>query len=286
MKNRSIIDRIRKLRRPKIEKDKSDIPKDLIKKCNNCEEVILTDLLLEKIYTCPDCNHHLAISPRMRLDLLLDSYRIINDRFKFEDPIDFEGYREKHEENQELTEEDEAILVVRGEIKDVELVVVVMDNRFMMGSMGSYLGEQITMAFEYAGRRKLPILIYSTSGGARMQEGIFSLMQMAKTSLAVENFSETRNLYISCMTHPTTGGVSASFASLGDINIAEPKALIGFAGPRVIKETIQGDLPEGFQSSEFLQEKGFLDAIVDRKDQRDYIYKILKLHDYGSGKID
>lgn len=286
MKNKSIIDRIKNLRKPKAQKTKPDIPKDLVKKCNSCEELVLTDNLLENIYTCPNCNHHFPISPNMRLDLLLDEYRVINDKFRFENPINFKGYKEKHIETQKKTEADEAILVVRGKIREIELVVAVMDNRFMMGSMGSYLGEQITKAFEYAGRRKLPILIFSTSGGARMQEGIFSLMQMAKTSMAVNNFHETNNLYISCMTHPTTGGVSASFASLGDINIAEPEALIGFAGPRVIKETIQGDLPEGFQSSEFLLKNGFLDSIVDRKNIRDYIYKILKLHEYGSGKID
>ena len=286
MKNKSIIDRIKNLRKPKVQKAKPDIPKDLVKKCNSCEELVLTNNLLENIYTCPNCNHHFPISPNMRLDLLLDEYRVINDKFRFENPINFKGYKEKHIETQKKTEADEAILVVRGKIRKIELVVAVMDNRFMMGSMGSYLGEQITKAFEYAGRRKLPILIFSTSGGARMQEGIFSLMQMAKTSMAVNNFHETNNLYISCMTHPTTGGVSASFASLGDINIAEPEALIGFAGPRVIKETIQGDLPEGFQSSEFLLKNGFLDSIVDRKNIRDYIYKILKLHEYGSGKID
>lgn len=286
MKTISIIDRIKKLRRPKAKEDKADIPKDLLKKCDKCQEVILTDILLENIYTCSSCNHHFPLRPEIRLDLLLDKYRKIEDRFKFENPIDFEGYEEKHRETQDKTGAEEAIVLVRGEIKDVELVVAVMDNRFMMGSMGSYLGEQITKAFEYAGRRKLPLLIYSTSGGARMQEGIFSLMQMAKTAQAARQFGETGNLYISCMTHPTTGGVSASFASLGDINIAEPHALIGFAGPRVIKETIQGDLPEGFQSSEFLEEKGFLDSIIDRKDMRDYIYRVLKLHGYGSGKID
>ena len=152
--------------------------------------------------------------------------------------------------------------------------------------MGCYVGEEVTRAFEYAGDKNLPIVVFSTSGGARMQEGVFSLMQMAKTSMAVKKFSETGNLYVSYMTHPTTGGVTASFAFLGDIILAEPGALIGFAGPRVIRETIKGKLPKGFQRSEFLLEKGFLDEVVDRKYMKNYIYKILKLHGYRSRDYD
>lgn len=286
MKNKSIIDMIKRLRKPINERSQVDIPRDLFKKCESCNEVVATDELVENVYVCPKCNHHFPIDPKSRLDLLLDTYKTIRGKFKFRNPIDFKNYEEVHKKTQEKTGVEEAIQSVHGKIADVELVVLVMDNRFFMGSMGSYLGEEITRAFEYGIKKNLPVLIYSTSGGARMQEGIFSLMQMGKTALAVKRFSETRNLYISCMTHPTTGGVSASFASLGDINIGEPNSLIGFAGPRVIKETIKGELPEGFQSAEFLMERGFLDDIIDRRHMRDFVYKILKLHGYGSGKID
>lgn len=286
MREKSLIGIIKKLKKSGKRESKSDMPKDLFMKCPNCKEFISTEKLEENIYTCPKCNHHFPISPNLRLLYLLDDYEDIGSKYRFKNPIDFPSYKEiikKYSENLDI---EEAVKVVLGNILDVNLVVVVMDNRFLMGSMGTYVGEEITKAFEYALNKNLPIVVFSTSGGARMQEGIFSLMQMAKTSAIVKKFHESRNLFISCMTHPTTGGVTASFASLGDINIAEPKALIGFAGPRVIRETIKGELPEGFQSSEFLMETGFLDDIIHRKNLRDYIYRISKIHNYGVVKID
>lgn len=276
---RSIVKRLRRYKRKGKEQETSN---QVFKKCPSCEKLISKDKVQEEFFTCPECGYHFNIKPKTRIERFLDSYKIINKPFKFSNPIDFLGYKEKHKKTLEKSGTTEAIVSVEGKIQGIKLVVVVLDNSFLMGSMGSYVGEEIANAFEYAGKRDLPILVFSTSGGARMQEGIFSLMQMAKTSIAVERFGETRNLYISCMTDPTTGGVTASFASLGDIIIAEPGALIGFAGPRVIKETIKGELPEGFQRSEFLKGKGFLDDIVHRKQLKKYIYNLLKLHGYGS----
>lgn len=276
---RSIVKRLRRYKRKGKEQKTSN---QVFKKCPACERLISKDKVQEEASTCPDCGYHFNIEVKARMEELLDKYKIINKPFKFSNPIDFPGYKEKYKSTKKKSGSTEAILSVEGKIDRIKLVVVALNNRFLMGSMGSYVGEEVAKAFEYAGKRDLPILIFSTSGGARMQEGIFSLMQMAKTSIAVEKFGETGNLYISCMTDPTTGGVTASFASLGDIIIAEPGALIGFAGPRVIKETIKGELPEGFQRSEFLKGKGFLDDIVHRKQLKKYIYNLLKLHGYGS----
>lgn len=277
----SIIKRLRKFRKDPKE---AALPEKLFEKCNGCGSLISKNKIVENFFTCPECNYHFNITSKDRMDMLLDGYRIINRPFKFTNPIDFPTYKAKYRENKKKSGLKEGILTVEGYLNDIKLIVVSLDNRFFMGSMGSYIGEEITKAFEHAGERDLPILIFSTSGGARMQEGIFSLMQMAKTSIAVDRYGETKSLYISCMTHPTTGGVTASFASLGDIILAEPGALIGFAGARVIKETIKGELPENFQRAEFLKEKGFLDEIVHRKDMREYIYKLLKLHGYRGCK--
>ena len=282
---RSIISIIKKLRSLRKPSKRAVVPERLFRKCNGCGELISKGSMEEKLFTCPQCDYHFNISARDRMDMLLDEYTVINGFARFIDPIDFPGYKAKYKENRKKSGLREGILTVAGHIEGIELVVVSLDNSFFMGSMGSYIGEEITRAFEYAGERNLPILIFSTSGGARMQEGIFSLMQMAKTSIAVDRYGQTKNLYISCMTHPTTGGVTASFASLGDIVLAEPGALIGFAGARVIKETIKGELPEGFQRAEFLRDKGFLDDIVHRGQMREYIYRLLKLHGYRSCRI-
>lgn len=279
---RSIISIIKKLRGFRKDNKKKKSPDMVFEKCDGCENLISKSKIEESSFTCPECNYHLNISAKNRMDILLDKYKIINGEFKFSNPIDFPEYKEKHEEYSKKSGLVEGILVVEGYLNNIKIVVASLDNRFLMGSMGSYVGEEITKAFEYAGKKDLPILIFSTSGGARMQEGIFSLMQMAKTSIAVERYGESKNLYISCMTNPTTGGVTASFASLGDIIIAEPGSLIGFAGARVIKETIKGELPEGFQRAEFLKEKGFLDDIVHRNKIKEYIYSLLKLHGYRS----
>lgn len=273
----SIIKKLREFRKDVKNKDKPDM---MFTKCDGCENIISETKVKEGYYTCPECNHHFNISSKDRMDILLDNYKIINGPFRFTNPIDFPGYKDTYKRNKKKSGLKEGILTVEGYLNELKLVVIALDNRFLMGSMGSYVGEEITTAFEYAGKENLPILVFSTSGGARMQEGIFSLMQMAKTSIAVGRYGETKNLYISCMTNPTTGGVTASFASLGDIIVAEPGSLIGFAGARVIKETIKEELPEGFQRAEFLKEKGFLDDIIHRKEMKEYVYSLLKLHGY------
>lgn len=281
-KKGSIISIIKKLREFRKDVKKKDNLDKVFERCDGCRKLISKSKMEENFFTCPECNYHFNISSKDRMDMLLDKYKIINGAFRFSNPIDFPEYRAKYKEHRKKSGLKEGILTVEGYLKGIKLVVVALDNRFLMGSMGSYIGEEISKAFEYAGKKNLPILIFSTSGGARMQEGIFSLMQMAKSSIAVDRYGETKNLYISCMTNPTTGGVTASFASLGDIILAEPGSLIGFAGPRVIKETIKGELPEGFQRAEFLKEKGFLDDIVHRKEMKEYIYSLLKLHNYRS----
>lgn len=280
-KKRSIITFIRNLRRKDKSTNKLEVREDLFEKCTKCYGLVAKDSLIKNLWICPECNYHFKMSAKDRIEILLKDYKIINKPFKFSNPLDFPGYEEKHKEYQKNSGMKEGILTGEGLLKDIKVLVVVMDNSFLMGSMGSYIGEEITRAFEYAKRESLPIIIFSTSGGARMQEGIFSLMQMAKTSLAVNQYGESKNLFISYITNPTTGGVTASFASLGDIIIAEPEALIGFAGPRVIRETMKGELPEGFQSSEFLLDNGFLDDIVDRKNMKDFLYRCVKLHGYG-----
>lgn len=202
--------------------------------------------------------------------------------FKFNNPLDFPEYNDKLEENYKNTGSNDAAIVGRGKIKEIDYVGVELNKRFLMGSMGTVVGEKVTLACELADKLKLPLIIFSASGGARMQEGMFSLMQMAKTSAAIERFKENGGLYISVLTHPTTGGVSASFATLGDVILAEPKALIGFAGPRVIEQTIKQKLPEGFQRSEFQLEHGLVDKIVPLDEMKETLYKILKLHGYES----
>lgn len=206
-------------------------------------------------------------------------------RGKSGNPLDFPGYDEKLEQVRAATGLREAVLTGTGRINGIRTAICVMDNRFLMGSMGAAVGEKITRCFEYATKKKLPMIIFSASGGARMQEGILSLIQMAKTSAAAAKHSEAGLLFISVMTNPTTGGVTASFASLGDIIIAEPGALIGFAGPRVIEQTIGQALPEGFQSSEYLLEHGFLDAIVERKNMRKTLEFMLLLTKDGKGEL-
>lgn len=227
------------------------------------------------------------IDPRERLDILLDrdTFLEYDKDLKTSNPIDFPQYEEKLEKAQLASKEVEAVVTGQGKIKGQETVLAVMNPSFMMGSMGSVVGEKITRAIEKALEKRLPIIIFTASGGARMQEGILSLMQMAKTSAALARLGEAGLPYISVLTNPTTGGVTASFAMLGDIILAEPQALICFAGPRVIEQTIKQKLPEGFQRSEFLLEKGFIDKIVDPKDMRETLSKILRLHKIG-GEAD
>jgi len=206
--------------------------------------------------------------------------KVANTGISSDDPLDFPGYRGKLKEAEEKTGLKETAVTAVGKISGVKSVVIVLDSRFFMGSMSQACGEKITRAIEYAGRHKLPLIIFSASGGARMQEGMFSLWQMAKTADAVEQFSRDGGLYISVLTHPTTGGVTASFATLGDITLAEPGALIGFAGPRVIEQTIGKKLPKWFQRAEYLYEHGFIDAIVPRDELKATITRILMLHGF------
>ena len=220
------------------------------------------------------------MSSRRRIKQIVDegSFEEIGADILTKDPLEFKGYMKKVELLKEKTKIEEAVKCGICRIEGEKAVIAVMDGNFLMGSMGSAVGERITLAIETAVKEKLPLVVFCVSGGARMQEGIVSLMQMAKTSSALTKLSDAGQLYISVLTDPTTGGVTASFASLGDIILAEPKALIGFAGPRVIEQTINQKLPEGFQSSEFLLEHGFIDKIVERKDMKSTIAKLIRLH--------
>ena len=232
---------------------------------------------------CPRCGYHSPIGAYYRLFNILDpgSFQELDEKLMPADPLEFPGYPDKLEKLEEETGLMDAAVSAVGKIQDRRAVFAVLDSRFIMASMGTAVGEKITRAAEYAMRHKLPLIIFAASGGARMQEGIFSLMQMAKTAAAIERFQEKGGLYISCLTHPTTGGVTASFASLGDIMLAEPGALIGFAGPRVIEQTIGEKLPEGFQRAEYLLDHGFLDQIVPRSEWRRVLGQLLALHEKG-----
>lgn len=259
---------------------RTEVPDGIYTKCPQCGELILTTKLKEHLYVCPSCGHHLYISSHERLSELFDDhhYKEYYSHMKTVDPLDFPGYDEKLQKYIKKTGMYDGVVVASGKIGAIKTIVVVMDNHFMMASMGSVAGEKITRAIEMATKKKRPLIIFSSSGGARMQEGIFSLMQMAKTCAALERFLAAGLLYISYLTHPTTGGVTASFAMLGDINIAEPGALIGFAGPRVIESTMKQKLPEGFQRAEFLQDHGFCDMIVKRTEMRATLIRLLQLH--------
>ncbi len=247
--------------------------------CPRCGEELTLSALEKGLQVCP-CGYHFPLDARRRLQLILDEDGVheLYDGIAAIDWLDFPGYRDKLKVARQRTGLTEAVVVATGRIDGRRVVVAVMDSRFFMGSMGSAVGERITRAVEYAHRRRLPLVIFTASGGARMQEGIVSLMQMAKVSAALERFSRAGGLYIVCLTHPTTGGVTASFAMLADITLAEPGALIGFAGPRVIEQTIHQTLPEGFQRSEFLEEHGFIDRIVQRQELRATLSQLLRLH--------
>lgn len=228
-----------------------------------------------------------AMNARARLEATLDAGTACElfEELCGGDPLAFPGYMSKLEAQREKTGMREALLCAQGEIDGMRAVVCVLDGGFFMGSMGHAVGEKVTRCAEYAMAEKLPLIIFSASGGARMQEGVVSLMQMAKTSAAIERFKNAGGLFISVLTHPTTGGVAASFASLGDIMLAEPDALIGFAGPRVIEQTIGQTLPEGFQRSEFQQEHGFVDQIVPREEMKKTLSQLLRLHGFGKSEV-
>ncbi len=256
-------------------------------KCPRCQSLILLERYEELHRVCPNCNYHGRLSTPERIEITFDknSFNELDRDMVSCDPIEFPDYGDKQQELRDKTGLHDAITTGTATIRGVETVVGIMDSRYMMGSMGSVVGEKIARAFEYAAEKGLPVIMFTASGGARMQEGIVSLMQMAKTSGAVQLHSEAGGLYITVLTDPTTGGVTASFASLGDIIIAEPKVLIGFAGRRVIESTMRQRLPEDFQLAEFMQDKGFVDMIVERKKMRSTLSHLLKLHGYTPKEV-
>ena len=258
----------------------------VFEQCPACGAAVAKRDLARALYVCPQCGYHHKIGAYLRLAMLLDphTFQELDEHLSSTDPLQFPGYEQKLEDVRHKTGLTEGAVTARGKVNGRSAVAAVLDSNFIMGSMGIAVGEKITRAVEYARRQKLPLIIFSASGGARMQEGILSLMQMAKTSAALERFHRAGGLYIACFTNPTTGGVTASFASLGDYTLSEPGALIGFAGPRVIEQTIGQKLPEGFQSAEYLEEHGFIDRIVPRAQLRDTITLLLRLHEKG-GKL-
>ncbi|WP_036728413.1 acetyl-CoA carboxylase carboxyltransferase subunit beta [Peptoniphilus mikwangii] len=278
-RKKDIFKKIKEIRDKRQNSEKKILEKSIVfSQCKNCESMIFEDELTKNMRVCPNCGYHLKISSKDRLKYLMDNYAFIEFKKYESDPLEFEGYEEKKKIMRDKTSLSEAVIVVKGAISGNKCYVFLMDSDFFMGSMGVEVGERIAYCFELAAREQLPVVGFCASGGARMQEGIFSLMQMANTTFALRKHSEMGNLYISVLTDPTTGGVSASFASLADIIIAEPGARICFTGRRVIEETIKQELPKDFQSAEFLIEHGFLDEIVDRREQKNYIGKILSYH--------
>ncbi len=259
---------------------KSNIPSDLMNKCQRCGNVEFMEDFEKNRKVCSSCNYHGRLSAWERLNMTIDKGSLVefDKNMMSKNPIDFPSYGDKQKKIREVTGLKDAVITGEALIRGYRTVIAVMDSNYMMASMGSVVGEKITRAFEYATKNGLPVLIFTASGGARMQEGIVSLMQMAKTSGAVARHSEAGLLYIAVMTDPTTGGVTASFASIADIIIAEPKVLIGFAGRRVIEGTIKQRLPDDFQSAEFMLENGFVDMIVERKRMRRTLTHLFKLH--------
>lgn len=278
-----IIDKIKKMNVPDGKTQKNIAASDMLigkwVKCDQCKEILYKEDVHSHLNVCPNCGKHFRISARRRIKQIVDegTFEETNSNLQTINPLQFEGYEKKIQSLQEKTKIKEAVMTGFGKIEGEKVVIAVMDSNFMMGSMGSVVGEKITRAIEDAIAHRLPLIIFCVSGGARMQEGMISLMQMAKTAAALKKLDEAGLLYISVLTDPTTGGVTASFAMLGDIILAEPNALIGFAGPRVIEQTIGQTLPEGFQKSEFLLEHGFIDKIVERKDLKSTLKQILRL---------
>lgn len=270
-------------------KENVSVPENLMFKCPRCQKAEFMENFELTGRVCPNCNYHARLTARQRLDITVDvgSFSEYDAVLKTENPIDFPGYDEKIKQLQQSTGLQEAIVTGECTIENMPCVIGVMDSHFMMASMGSVVGEKITRAFERAQEKRLPVILFTASGGARMQEGIISLMQMAKTSGAVARHSDAGLLYITVLTDPTTGGVAASFASLGDIILAEPKVLIGFAGRRVIENTIRQRLPDDFQSAEFFMEHGFVDMLVERSAMRKTLGRILRFHrDSETYRID
>lgn len=258
----------------------NDVPAGIMTKCPKCKKIMYTKELDENLNVCFNCDHHISLSAYKRIEAISDegTFNEFDKGMTSANPLDFPGYIEKIEKDQKKTDLNEAVVTGTAKLEGIEYGVAVMDARFRMGSMGSVVGEKICRIIDYCTEHRLPFILFSASGGARMQEGIISLMQMGKTSVSLKKHSDAGLLYISYITNPTTGGVSASFASVGDINLSEPKALIGFGGRRVIEQTINEKLPEDFQTSEFLLEHGQLDKVIHRKDMRTTLANILNLH--------
>ncbi|WP_062047785.1 acetyl-CoA carboxylase, carboxyltransferase subunit beta [Bacillus sp. JCM 19034] len=265
------------------ERAKQEVPEGLMTKCPSCRTIMYTKELKKNLLVCHSCGFHHRMTAPERIASLMDegSFVETNRDMLSANPLKFPTYEDKLEADRAKTELNEAIVTGYGTINGFKAVIAVMDARFRMGSMGSVVGEKITRAVEDAIEKKAPLILFSASGGARMQEGVLSLMQMAKTSAALQKLNKQGGLFISVMTHPTTGGVSASFASLGDYNFAEPKALIGFAGRRIIEQTIRQELPEDFQTAEFLLKHGQLDRVIPRNEMKDTLTTILNIHQGG-----
>lgn len=266
--------------------EKPEVPEGLLRKCNKCGAAILTDEVKKGYYICPKCHGYFRVHAYRRIEMVADdgSFQEWDMEMEAHNPLDFPGYEKKIQGMQEKTKLNEAVVTGEATIHGHRAVLAVCDGRFMMASMGQIVGEKIVRAVERATEERLPVIIFACSGGARMQEGIVSLMQMAKTSAALKRHSDAGLLYVSVLTDPTTGGVTASFAMLGDIILAEPKALIGFAGPRVIEQTIGQKLPQGFQRSEYLVEHGFVDRIVEREELKEVLGQILDVHGQDAEK--
>ncbi len=258
--------------------DEAQIPDGLFEKCEKCNEIIYTEDVVANYYTCPNCGNYFRISPRTRINMILDkgSFEEWDTELPISDPLNFPGYKAKLELMKVVPNLDEAVITGEGRIDDTRVAIGAMASNFLMGSMGAVVGEKITRMIEKATEQRLPVILFCFSGGARMQEGIVSLMQMAKTSQALKKHDEAGLLYLPVLTDPTTGSVMASFAMLGDVILAEPGALIGFAGPRVIEQTIGQRLPEGFQRAEFLLEHGFIDKIVKRNKLKQTLSMLVK----------
>ena len=280
------MDWFRRVKKSILPNQKKDMPDGLWVKCDGCKEIIYKKELAKNLHVCHKCGYHFRIGSRNYVEMLLDqeSVQEFNSGIRSVDPLNFKAskkYSDQLKNARHKTGLEEAVVTVYGSIEDRKVVIAVMDFSFIGGSMGSVVGEKIARAIERAREEMLPLIIIASSGGARMMEGALSLMQMAKTSAKLAQYAETRLPFISLLTHPTTGGTTASFAMLGDYILAEPGALIGFAGPRVIKQTIGQDLPEGFQRADFLLEKGFVDRVTERKDLKREIIQIIEFSSDG-----
>jgi acetyl-CoA carboxylase carboxyl transferase subunit beta len=257
---------------------KKDLPEGLWTKCPACTETLFEQTLVKNLRVCTHCGYHFTISSEERINSLVDegSFEEMDEQLDSVNALGFKGYVEKVKAYQTKTGLQEAVVTGRAQIESIPVLLAIMDFRFLGASMGSVVGEKITRAIEAATAEKKAVIVFSASGGARMHEGILSLMQMAKTSAALARHAQAQLPYLSVLTHPTTGGVTASFATLGDLILAEPKCMIGFAGPRVVKETTHADLPPGFQTAEFMKQHGLVDMIVERKDMRSKLATVLR----------